>query len=193
MPRYRSPATMPGYNKGRAPGNKGRKMPRHVLTPDEFRALLDQFSTTAATKQRNRAMVSVMYRAGAKAGEVTAMDTRHYRRGARTITLPGGITREERERGVGADLRRELDGWLDYRDQYDFGPLVPLFCGLGGRPVAGSYLRAMLKREARRAGITKTVTPETLRRSYLYDQAAVLPERIHAHVEAYIEGEWFRS
>jgi hypothetical protein len=51
----------------------------------------------------------------------------------------------------------------------------PLFCTLKGGPVSVRYVEAMVKRMAKRAGITSTVTPHVLRHTFateLLDEGA---------------------
>ena len=69
----RPAVTMPGYHKGRIPANKDKKYPAEILTPDEVSALFGQLSTGSSIGLRNRALVTVLYRAGLRHSEALAL------------------------------------------------------------------------------------------------------------------------
>jgi site-specific recombinase XerD len=73
----------------------------------------------------------------------------------------------DRDRVVGLDdgAMALINRWLDVRRQRGINGrgAKRLFCTLDGGPVSGAYVRAMLKRMARRAGIEKRVHPHGLR------------------------------
>ena len=58
-----------GYHTGRAAPNKGKTYPPEVLTPDEVKTLIRSCSNRAPTGIRNRALITVMYRAGLRLSE----------------------------------------------------------------------------------------------------------------------------
>ncbi len=68
-----SPITTPGYHSGRTAPNKGRTYPPEVLTEDEVKALIRACSNRAPTGIRNRALITVMYRAGLRLSEALAL------------------------------------------------------------------------------------------------------------------------
>jgi site-specific recombinase XerC len=55
---------------GTEPANKGIKLPGQVLTPEQMHALLAQCSRKAPTGIRDRALLTVIYRAGLRVSEV---------------------------------------------------------------------------------------------------------------------------
>jgi len=63
---------MPGYHQGREP-NKGKRYPAEILTPEEVRSLFGQISITSSIGLRNRAVITVLYRAGLRHAEALAL------------------------------------------------------------------------------------------------------------------------
>lgn len=68
--RRRSPATFRDFHKGTTPANKGRSMRPEVLTAKEVSDLFAAKSGSAPGTARDRAMLSLMYRADLKIGRV---------------------------------------------------------------------------------------------------------------------------
>jgi site-specific recombinase XerD len=73
---------------------------------------------------------------------------------------------------VDATTRRLVAAWMARRAQRGIAPSAPLFCTLAGEPLKAAYVRELLPRLARRAGIAKRVHPLALR----YANAAELAE-----------------
>ena len=59
----RSPATMPGYHRGRPPGNKGEQYPADPPTVEEIVAVMRTISDRA-DGLRLRALILLLWRAG---------------------------------------------------------------------------------------------------------------------------------
>ncbi len=70
----RSPATMPGYNRGRPPRNKGERYPADPPTVEEIVAVMGN-ATDRADGQRLRALIVLLWRAGLRVGEALALQT----------------------------------------------------------------------------------------------------------------------
>jgi site-specific recombinase XerD len=146
---------------------RSRKRPVEVLTSAEVTELLRQCSSTAATGVRNRALISVMYRSGLRMAEtlkLRAVDVNPERGTLRVLHGKG-----DKPRTVGLDdggmaMVQRWMAELGYRQG-------PLFCTLAGAPLSDSYVRAMLRRIARSAGIEKRVHPHGLRHSLAVDMA----------------------
>ena len=73
----RSPVTKKGSRKGQDPGNKGGKYPAETLTGSEIQALMTACSSRAPTGIRNRALITVMYRAGLRISEALTLTPKH--------------------------------------------------------------------------------------------------------------------
>src|SRR5690348_17028853 len=81
----RSPATMPGYHRGRPPRNKGEQYPADPPTVEEIVAVMRTLSERA-DGQRLRALIVLLWRAGVRISEALALhesDLDRSRRGPR--------------------------------------------------------------------------------------------------------------
>lgn len=164
-----SPATEKGYHVGREPANKGRTYPPEVLTDEEVRGLIEACSNRAPTGIRNRALISVMYRGGLRAGETLALRPKDVDVSDGAITVLHG--KGDRRRVVGLDpgAMAMLGRWLDTRRSLGINGHACLFCTLDGNPLKPSYVRTLLPRLARKAGIDKRVHPHGLRHTHAYE------------------------
>lgn len=158
-----SPVTQKGYRAGQTPANVGQTLPPEVLTPAEIGTLLRAPSSRAPTGIRNRALIAVLYRSGLRVSEALALERRDLNPAAGTITVRHG--KGDRARAVGMDPAAFalIERWLDVRRQCGLSRLSVVFCTLDGRPVQASYVRALLPRLARKAGIDKRVHAHGLR------------------------------
>jgi len=159
----RSPVTQKGYRAGQKPANADQTLPPEVLTLEEITALLSAPSPRAPTGIRNRALIAVLYRGGLRVSEALALERRDLNAVAGTITVRHG--KGDRARTVGMDPAAFalVERWLDVRRSRGLGRTSLVFCTLDGRPVQASYVRALLPRLARKAGIDKRVHAHGLR------------------------------
>lgn len=159
----RSPVTLPGNRAGISPAHAGRTLPPEVLTPEEARALLRVPSPRAPTGIRNRALLAVLYRGGLRISEALALERRDLNSAACTLTVRHG--KGDRHRTIGMDPAAFglVARWLDERKRIGLSRPSVVFCTLDGRPLQASYVRGLLPRLARKAGIEKRVHPHGLR------------------------------
>jgi integrase/recombinase XerD len=150
----------------------GGTMHDELLTPEEARALIRAASGRAPTGVRNRALVAMMYRSGLRPGEALALAVEDLDAEAGTVRVPARKGGSRRTTGVDATTRRLIAAWLARRVQRGIAPSAPLFCTLAGEPLKAAYVRELLPRLAKRAGIAKRVHPLALR----YANAAELAE-----------------
>ena len=155
----------------REPANKGHRYPAEVLTPDEVRTLIRACSSRAPTGIRNRALIVVLYRGGLRISEALALKPKDLDRDAGTIRVLHG--KGDRARTVGLDPTAFslLERWLDHRATLGINGRAVLFCTLRGKPLATAYMRALLPRLARRAGIEKRVHAHGLRHTHAAELA----------------------
>jgi site-specific recombinase XerD len=69
-----------------------------------------------------------------------------------------------------SDAAEAVDRWLDCRKRLKLAGRHPLFCTLKGEPRWDSYVRALCKRLAAKAGIEKRVHPHGLRHGWALAQ-----------------------
>ena len=134
-----------------------------VLSPDEVARLVGACSRRASSGLRNQALIATLYRAGLRVGEALQIEPGDVDQRERMIVSSRG----DRTRRVGLDAGsfRIIECWIERRGELGICTPAPLFCTLAGGPLASSYLRGMLHRLARKAGIEKPVSAEVLRRS----------------------------
>jgi site-specific recombinase XerD len=139
-----------------------RKLPS-VLSPDEVGALL-----AATTCLKHRAMLSVAYGAGLRAGEVAALKVGHIDSQRMVIRVERGKGGRYRNAMLSLDLLTLLRAW--WLEGHSKGVMVPdgwLFPGTDlENPVSTRQLARVVEAAAKRAGLTKRVSPHTLRHSF---------------------------
>ena len=174
-----------------------RKRPIEVLTQREFAALLRECSTTAPTGIRNRALLTVLYRGGRRISEALDLRVPDVNPANGTIRILHGKGDKARTVSIDDGAMALVQRWMDARAHlgYRHGPL---FCTLKGGPMATAYVRALLPRLGRQAGIEKRVHAHGLRHTHACELAleAVPPVVIqrqlgHANLsttDAYLRG-----
>lgn len=165
----RPAVTMPGYHQGREPANKGKKYPAEILTLDEVAALFRQISSTTSIGIRNRALVTVLYRAGLRHSEALGLFTKDVDLAAGTIAVLHGKGDRSRTVGVDPGACQVIGEWIERHNQLGFGASATLFCTMRGTPMKTSYLKSLLPKLARQAGIGKRVHPHGLRHTHAYE------------------------
>jgi integrase/recombinase XerD len=143
-----------------------------LLTPEEASALVNASSGRAPTGLRNRALVAIMYRSGLRPGEALALHPGDVDLAAGTVLVPPRKGGRSRLTGLDARTCEMIQVWLQRRAERGIGAARPLFCTLAGEPLKAAYVRELLPRLAKRAGIPKRVHPLALR----YANAAELAE-----------------
>jgi integrase len=158
-----------------------RRLPPEVLTDEEVRALLDACGRYTPVALRNRALITLMYRAGLRVSEALAL-------APKDVDLENGIVRVlhgkgDRYRAVGLDpgAAAVVAAWLAERGrgqrvaagangvgdrQRDPVAGAPLLCTAYGTPVTTGYVRRLMKRLGRQAGIAKRVHAHGLRHTH---------------------------
>jgi site-specific recombinase XerD len=142
-----------------------------TLTPAEVTRLLKVCSSTAPTGIRNRAMLAIMWRAGLRVAELLALKASDIDSEAGTIRVLHGKGNRARIMGIDEGALAMVQVWIAARHRLGLSRAV-LFCTLGGKPVSDVYVRAMMKRLARKAGIDKRVHAHGLRHTHAFELAA---------------------
>jgi integrase/recombinase XerD len=144
----------------------GRSLPKSI-TEKEVEALLLAPDTSTAAGLRDRAMLELLYATGLRVSELVGLrpDQLNLRQGVVRVVGKGG-----KERLV--PLGEEAVAWLE-RYQREARPELlrgrpdaALFPGGRGRALTRQAFWHGLRRYARRAGISKTVSPHVLRHAF---------------------------
>ncbi len=154
----------------REPANKGVKYPAEVPTPAEVASLMRACSRRAPTGVRNRALITTLYRAGLRCQEALELRLRDVDRDAGTIRIRRGKGGKARTVGIDPAAVAVLERWIDVRRGLGLNGGT-LFSTLAGGPLATSYVRALLPRLARRAGIARRINPHAFRHAHAVELA----------------------
>ena len=139
--------------------SKARKIPE-VLSEDEQARLLAQIDLEAPSGNRNLAILRLMINTGLRAAEVRELRHRNidWKTGRMKVRGKGG---RDRVLWVNADDLALL------KNLPSGNPSGTLFTSLDGqKPICGRWLREMVPRLAKQAGIDKRIHPHTLRHTF---------------------------
>ena len=161
------------------PANKGKRYPIEPLTTEEVSALLAACSERAPTGIRNRALITVLYRAGLRISEALALEPKDLDRKAGSIRVLHGKGDRPRTIGMDPEAFAVVELWLNCRRDLGINGRKRVFCTLAGTPLSTAYVRTLLPRLARKAGIEKRVHAHGLRHSHA---ATLARERLPMNV-----------
>lgn len=126
--RSRSPATVPGYHRGRPPRNKGLRYPADPPTVEEIIAVM-RAAGDHTDGVRLRGLIVVLWRAGLPISEALALADSDLDPARGAILLRQGKGGKRRKVGMGRWAWDQLDPWLQVRVSL---PVGALFCVLRG-------------------------------------------------------------
>jgi site-specific recombinase XerD len=169
--RRRSPATLPGYHRGRPPRNKGLRYPPDPPTVDEIVAVMSA-AGESVEGVRLRALIVVLWRAGLRVSEALSLSESDLDLERGAILVRHGKGGKRREVGMDRWAWQQLDPWLQRRRTL---PVGPLFCVLRGatrgRPCAPATIRVQLRQTAARAGVRRRFAPHQLRHAHAVEMS----------------------
>lgn len=145
------------------PANKGKRYPPEPLTRDEVLRLMSAPSGRAPTGIRNRALIALLYRAGLRISEALALFPKDVDRTAGTVRILHGKGDRSRTVGMDPEAFAMVERWMDTRTSKGINGHAPVFCTLKAKPMSPAYVRALLPRLGRKAGIEKRVHAHGLR------------------------------
>ena len=144
------------------------------LTPDEVERLFAQADTSKLSGLRDRAILELLFSSGLRVSELVSLDREHINLKRREFMVRGK-GQKDRPIFISPDAAQWIDEYLAARDD----TANPLFIRYSGRKEvdrSGSFQRLtarsvqrMVARYAVLAGITKHVSPHTLRHSFATD------------------------
>lgn len=135
-----------------------------TLNDVEIKALLSQPNKRARTGLRDLAMIRLMLNAGLRASEVLSITVRNIDWTSGKLTVKRGKGDKDRIVWLNEDDLDILRAWKEKKPVSE-----RFFSTLDGKRINDRYLRAMVKRRAKKAGITKDVHPHTLRHTFATD------------------------
>ena len=143
-----------------------RKLDADLLTPSEIERLLRACSNRAPTGIRNRALLAVAWRSGLRIGEILALRPKDVDLDASALIVQHGKGDRRRVVGIDAGTGALILRWMQVRGKRRIRSSAPIFCTLEGDEIDQSYVRHLLPRLARKAGIEKRVHAHGLRHAY---------------------------
>lgn len=153
------------------PPNKGKKYPAEPLSPDEVASIIAKCSRQAPTGIRNRAMLTLLYRSGLRVSELLALRPSDIDLAKHSIRLLDTKSGRPQTRGFHPSAEDAIARWLDTRRALGI-KTGRLFCTLDGGPVSDDYVRGMLRRLAKHAGVAKRVHPHGMRHTFAVELEA---------------------
>ena len=147
-----------------------RRFPAEPLSLADVEALRDACSRHASTGIRNRALLAVLFRSGLRISEALALFPKDLDPAGHSLRVLHGKGNKARTAPLPPDAAEAIDRWLDARRKLGITARRPLFCTLGGEPLWDSYVRALCKRLAAKAGIEKRVHPHGFRHGWAAGQ-----------------------
>jgi len=145
---------------------RARRLDADLLTPNEIESLIRVCSNRAPTGIRNRALIALAWRSGLRIGELLALRPKDIDLDSGTLVVQHGKGDKRRVVGLDSGTAALISRWLDLRRTRSVNGRAPVFCTLEGAEIDQSYVRHLLPRLARRAGVEKRVHAHGLRHCY---------------------------
>lgn len=144
------------------------------LAPDELERLFAQPKTNTPPGMRDRAILELLFSSGLRVSELTALDRNHINLKRREFTVRGK-GQKDRPIFISPEAAEWIQKYLDMRTD-NTKPLFIRYSGSKKVDLTGNFHRLtvrsvqrMVARYALLAGITKHVSPHTLRHSFATD------------------------
>jgi site-specific recombinase XerD len=143
-----------------------RRLDADLLTTQDIERLLRVCSNRAPTGVRNRAFLALAWRSGLRIGELLSLRPKDVDLDSGTLVVQHGKGDKRRVVGLDAGTSALVARWLEFRRKRNINGRAPVFCTLAGGEIDSSYVRHLLPRLARKAGIEKRVHAHALRHAF---------------------------
>jgi site-specific recombinase XerD len=165
------------------PSNAGRRFPAEPLTAEEVRALISAVPGRGPLGVRNRALIALLWRSGLRVSEALALRPADVNEREGTLRVRNGKGSKDRVAVIDAEALGYVRAWFEVRRALGINGRATIFCSVAdgaqgarvrepGRALATAYVRALLPKVARRAGIEKRVHAHGLRHSHATELVA---------------------
>ncbi|MBI4431180.1 MAG: tyrosine recombinase XerC [Candidatus Omnitrophica bacterium] len=152
-----------------------KKLPE-FLNQDEMNKLINAASDATKAGRRDRAIIETLYSTGMRVSELMGLNIGDLDFVAGTLKVEGK-GKKERMVPVGNTAVRAVEAYMGDRPENDKQPSSPLFLNKNGTRLTDRSVRRILIKYAKRAGITKDISPHTIRHTFathLLDRGADL-------------------
>lgn len=137
-----------------------------ILSKDDLTMLIQAADEASPRGLRNRAVLELMYAAGARLSEVVGLDVRHLDLEERVL-LVRGKGNKERMVLIGGPAQDAFRRYLsEGRPRLAAAGEAALFVNRDGRRLSGRSIEQIVRRHALRAGLAQRVFPHLLRHSF---------------------------
>lgn len=146
------------------------QLPKHLpeyLTTAEVDQLENSIDLTTNEGHRNRAIIEVLFSCGLRVSELTNLKLSDLNLPEHFVQVVGKGNKE-RLVPISDKAINELRMWFDDRCRMNIKPGEEdyVFLNRRGHHLTRTMILIMVKRQAKEAGITKTISPHTLRHSF---------------------------
>ena len=144
----------------------GEHLPE-FLTPQEVDQLEDSIDLSVPEGHRNRAIIEVLFSCGLRVSELVSLRWSQLYADEKYLRIVGKGSKE-RLVPISDRALHEIENYLPWRQQLKIKPGEEdyVFLNRRGAHLTRTMILIMLKRQAQEAGITKTISPHTLRHSF---------------------------
>src|SRR5436309_10875192 len=163
---HRSPATMPGYHRGRPPRNKGEQYPADPPTVEEIVGVMRTVGDRS-DGHRLRALIVLLWRAGLRISEALALQESDLDRSRGAVVVRRGKGGKRREVGMDRWAWEQIATWLQIRRELPIGAVLCVIHGpTAGRRWEASAARKQLHHAAAEAGVRRRFASHQLRHAH---------------------------
>ena len=143
-----------------------KKLPE-VLSLEEIDAMIACIDMSKPEGHRNRAIIEMLYGSGLRVSELTELRLSNIYRQEGYMRILGKGSKQ-RLVPISPVADEQLGYWLQDRNALDIKPesIDIVFLNHYGRQLTRAMIFTIVKRLAQAAGITKTISPHTLRHSF---------------------------
>jgi len=132
-----------------------------ILEPEEAQKLLRQPNKRYPTGLRNKTIMSLMLHCGLRLSETCNLRPRNINLSKGKLRVVSGKGNKDRDLAIPEYLINLLNTWRKKRPKSNY-----FFPTLKGKKLSNRYVQQMVKRYSQKAGITKNISPHTLRHTY---------------------------
>ena len=145
---------------------KSKHLPT-VLTLDEINRMMAAIDLSSNEGHRNRAMMEMLYGSGLRVSELVNLQLSKMYRNEHYMLIDGKGSKQ-RLVPISPVAEKWFDYWLQERATWPYKPEFKdyAFVNRYGRPLTRAMVFTIVRRLCAEAGITKTVSPHTLRHSF---------------------------
>ena len=148
---------------------ESNKRPGETYSVEEINLLIAACGRRYPTGIRNAGLIAVLYGSGLRISEALLLMPSDLDLKNGMIKVRHGKGDESRTVTIALDCQKTLEIWLERRKAMGFNGREPVFCGISknawGTSIKDAYIRAMLPRLGKKAGLEKRIHAHGFRHS----------------------------